>query len=134
MQANGINIYVEQSGSGEPLLLLHAGTLNLNSWENHIPIFAQHYTVIAPDSRGHGRTKNPLDTMSYRMLADDMAAFIRALGLDRPLICGYSDGGQIGLEMRQHQRTRYHDCGEGSRSHQVRADDVAQEYRKEKRL
>jgi pimeloyl-ACP methyl ester carboxylesterase len=98
-KANGINIYYDQHGSGEPLLLLHGGVVSHSMWEKHIPIFAQHYTVIAPDSRGHGRTKNPLDTMSYRLLADDMAAFIRALGLDRPLVCGYSDGGQIALEM-----------------------------------
>jgi pimeloyl-ACP methyl ester carboxylesterase len=99
VQANGINVYYEEHGSGEPLLLIHGGTLNLNSWEKHVPTFAQHYTVIAPDSRGHGRTKNPLDTMSYRLLADDVAALIRTLGLDRPLVCGYSDGGQIALEM-----------------------------------
>jgi len=97
--ANGIHIYFEQYGSGEPLLLIHGGTVNHTSWEKHIPAFAQHYSVIAPDSRGHGRTKNPLDTMTYRLLADDMAAFIQALGLDQPLVCGYSDGGQIGLEM-----------------------------------
>ena len=72
---------------------------NHEQWQIHIPTLAQHFRVIAPDSRGHGRTKNPLDTMSYRLLADDMAALIQALGLQQPLVCGYSDGGQIELEM-----------------------------------
>src|SRR2546425_8453815 len=95
VQANGINIYYEQHGSGEPLLLLQGGVVSHSMWEKHIPIFAQHYTVMAPDSRGHGRTTNPLDTMSYRLLARDTTAFIRALSLDRPLVCGYLDAGQI---------------------------------------
>jgi pimeloyl-ACP methyl ester carboxylesterase len=99
LQANGIDIYYETYGSGEPLLLLLGGAGNLNMWDQHGPIFAQHVMVIATDSRAHGRTKNPLDTLSYRMLADDTAAFIRVLGLDRPWVCGYSDGGQIALEM-----------------------------------
>ena len=98
-QANGIEIYYEETGSGQPLVLLHGGTVTLKSWEKQIPSFAHHFRVIALDSRGHGRTKNPLETMSYRLLADDVAAFIRALELDRPLVCGYSDGGQIALEM-----------------------------------
>src|SRR5262245_9420698 len=71
-------------------------------WASHIPTFAQQFRVIALDSRGHGRTKNPADTLSYRLLADDVAAFIQALGLDKPAICGYSDGGQIALELGMH--------------------------------
>jgi pimeloyl-ACP methyl ester carboxylesterase len=71
-------------------------------WAQHIPAFAKHFRVIAPDSRGHGRTKNPTDAMTYRMLADDMMGFIQALGLNSPLVCGYSDGGQVVLEMGMH--------------------------------
>jgi pimeloyl-ACP methyl ester carboxylesterase len=100
--ANGINIYYEVHGDGSPLLLLHGGIVNLSMWTSHIPIFAEHFRVFALDSRGHGRTKNPVDTLSYRLLADDVAAFIHALGLDQPAICGYSDGGQIALEMGMH--------------------------------
>jgi pimeloyl-ACP methyl ester carboxylesterase len=98
-QANGIDIYYEEVGSGEPLLLIHGGFGNHSMWAPLIPAFARHFRVIAPDSRGHGRTKNSIDRMTYGLMADDMAAFIRALGLDRPLVCGYSDGGQIVLEM-----------------------------------
>ena len=99
VEANGLNIYYEEYGSGEPLLLIHGDTLNHNMWEQHIPEFAKHFRVIAPDSRGHGRTKNPGAALSYRLLADDMVALIQALGLVRPLLCGYSGGGQIALEM-----------------------------------
>src|SRR5262245_22536541 len=102
IHANGIDIYYEEYGSGYPLLLIHGGTLDHTMWEQHIPIFAQHFRVIAPDSRGHGRTKNPLDRMTYRLLADDMAALIQALGLDQPFVCGFSDGGQITMEIALH--------------------------------
>jgi pimeloyl-ACP methyl ester carboxylesterase len=97
--ANALDIYYEEYGSGAPLVLIHGGCLNLNSWSPYIPTFVRHFRVFTFDSRGHGRTKNPAGTMSYRLLADDTAAFIRALGLQRPLVCGYSDGGQIALEM-----------------------------------
>jgi pimeloyl-ACP methyl ester carboxylesterase len=55
--------------------------------------------VFTPDSRGHGRTDNPSGEISYRVLADDIAALVRALDLHKPMIAGYSDGGQVALEI-----------------------------------
>jgi pimeloyl-ACP methyl ester carboxylesterase len=106
--ANGLDIYYEEYGSGEPLILLHGGTETSKGWQPHIPFFAPHFRVIAPDSRGHGRTNNPAGELSYRLMADDVAAFIRALDLKKPLVFGYSDGGQIALEigMRYSHLTR----------------------------
>lgn len=99
IQANGLNIYYDEQGQGKPLLLIHAGTLTAKSWQPYLAAFAEHFRVITPDSRGHGRTANPTGSLSYRLLADDMAAFVQALALDKPLICGYSDGGQVALEI-----------------------------------
>ena len=99
IQANGLDIYYEEHGQGKPLLLIHAATVSAESWQPYLPVFAEHYRVITPDSCGHGRTANPSGTMSYRLLADDMAALVQALALHKPLICGYSDGGQIALEI-----------------------------------
>jgi pimeloyl-ACP methyl ester carboxylesterase len=99
IQANGVDIYYEEHGQGKPLLLIHGGTLTAQSWQPYLAAFAEHYRVITPDSRGHGRTANPKGTMSYRLLADDMAALVQALALHKPLICGYSDGGQVALEI-----------------------------------
>jgi len=59
---------------------------------------ACHFRVITPDSRGHGRTVNPARELSYSTMADDLAAFIQALGLEKPFIFGYSDGGQTALD------------------------------------
>jgi pimeloyl-ACP methyl ester carboxylesterase len=99
VEANGIRVYYEVYGGGEPLLLLHGGTATSRSWSSHLPAFIEHFRVFAPDSRGHGRTDNPTGELDYRVMADDVAALIKALGLQRPLVLGYSDGGQISLEL-----------------------------------
>jgi pimeloyl-ACP methyl ester carboxylesterase len=99
VRVNGLNMYYEAYGSGKPLILLHGGTVTLSMWEPYIPFLTKHFRVIAPDSRGHGRTDNPTGIFSYRLMADDVAAFIQELNLARPLIFGYSDGGQIALEI-----------------------------------
>jgi pimeloyl-ACP methyl ester carboxylesterase len=97
VQANGINIHYEEYGEGAPLILLHGGTSTLAEWQAHIPSFAPHFHIYALDSRAHGKTDNPSGRLSYRMMADDVAAFIKALDIPLPLVCGYSDGGQIAL-------------------------------------
>ncbi len=93
IHANGLDIYYHEHGQGQPLLLIHGGTLSGESWQPYRTAFAEHYRVIAPDSRGHGRTANPTGTLSFGLLADDMVALVQALDLHKPLICGYSDGG-----------------------------------------
>ena len=99
VEANGLRVYYEVYGEGEPLLLIHGGTATSQSWASHLPAFAEHFRVFAPDSRGHGRTDNPTGGLGYRAMADDVAASIDALGLHRPLVLGYSDGGQVALEL-----------------------------------
>lgn len=99
VQANGLNIYYEDHGQGTPLLLIHGGVLTSESWQPYLPDFTKHFRVITPDTRGHGRTANPIGAMNFRALANDMAALIQALGLQKPFVCGYSDGGQVALEL-----------------------------------
>jgi len=98
--ANGINTYYLEQGEGYPIILLHGGlsTARLN-WGNIIPKLSKNYRVIAPDYRGHGKTDNPSGKFSYRLIADDIAELISVLNVEKPLICGQSDGGQIALEL-----------------------------------
>jgi pimeloyl-ACP methyl ester carboxylesterase len=102
VRANGTEIFYVETGTGEPLLLLHGGLVSTNPLWAGVPVayvsymntFAQHFRVIAPDTRGHGRTVNAGGgPIPYTLLADDVLALIDALGLDRPLICGFSEGG-----------------------------------------
>ncbi len=97
--ANGISIYYEEYGSGRPLVLLHGGTQTSASWHEYLPLFTPHFRVITPDSRGHGRTNNPAAALSYRLMAADIASFLHALDITAPLLLGYSDGGQIALQL-----------------------------------
>jgi pimeloyl-ACP methyl ester carboxylesterase len=99
IQVNGVKLYYEVHGHGTPLLLLHAGSLTCESWQPYLAAFEQHYRVFTPDSRGHGRSDSPPDTLSYRLLADDVAGLVHALDLHKPLIVGFSDGGQVALEI-----------------------------------
>jgi len=100
VEVNGLNMYYQEYGSGKPLILLHGGTVTSNMWQPFLPSFVPHFRVITPDSRGHGKTNNPNDEqLSYHLMADDVAAFIQALNLTKPLVFGYSDGGQIALEI-----------------------------------
>jgi pimeloyl-ACP methyl ester carboxylesterase len=99
VEVNGLNMYYQEYGSGRPLILLHGGTVSSNMWHPFLPAFVSHFRIITPDSRGHGKTTNPSGELSYPLMADDFAAFIQALNLTKPLVFGYSDGGQIALEI-----------------------------------
>ena len=99
VSVNDIEMYYEDHGVGQALLLLHSGTVSSKQWDAYFDIFSKSYRVIAPDFRGHGRTNNPLGEWNYQLMADDIASFIEEIGLHNPHICGWSDGGQIGLEL-----------------------------------
>jgi len=99
VKANGLNIYYEEYGSGEPLVLLHGGMGAGKNFEDLIPVFSKKFRVIVSDARGHGKSDNPDGKLSYRLMADDITAFMAALDLKQPSVCGWSDGGQIALEL-----------------------------------
>jgi pimeloyl-ACP methyl ester carboxylesterase len=92
---NGLHIYYETHGSGRPLILLHGGLMAGETFGPLLPLLAANHRVILPDLQGHGRTADidrPIDT---RLMADDIAALIEQLGLEKPDIVGYSLGGGV---------------------------------------
>src|SRR5229473_4313830 len=96
-EVNGINLYYEIHGAGRPLVLLHGG---LGSGEMFGPVMAQlteHRQVVAPDLQGHGRTADIDRPLDIRLMADDIAALIDHLGLEKPDVVGYSLGGGVAL-------------------------------------
>lgn len=99
VQAGGLDVHYWEQGSGQPVILLHGGLATADmSWATPMPLLSPSYRVLAPDSRGHGGTANPADRLGYDQMADDLAAFMDALDLERPFVFGHSDGGQIALE------------------------------------
>lgn len=96
---NGLHLYYEVYGHGEPLLLLHGGSATLDSFCKQIPAFSEHFQVIAPDSRGHGRTADTPEPLTYARMAEDFSALLRHLNIPKASIVGWSDGGVIALHM-----------------------------------
>ena len=97
---NGLRMYYEDRGKGVPLILVHGGLLTGRlGWGDLRERFTQHFRVIVPDCRGCGRTDNPQNIMDYRVMADDVVALAKALELVNPFIGGWSDGGQVVLEI-----------------------------------
>ncbi|HHW8757020.1 TPA: alpha/beta fold hydrolase [Salmonella enterica] len=99
VEANGIKIHYVEEGEGPPLLLIHGGGLTAKSWQGLAKEVSRYFRVIMPDSRGHGLTNNSQGTFSYDLMAEDMAAFVKALKLEKPLVMGYSDGGMVVLKL-----------------------------------
>lgn len=97
---NGASIFYSVYGSGKPVILLHGGRSTGNiAFEKLIPILEDKFMVYVPDARGHGRSSNPAGFLSYRQMAEDYIAFIKELHIEKPTIIGWSDGGQVILEM-----------------------------------
>lgn len=101
IQAGELDVHYLEAGAGRPIVLLHPGTATAEmAWSGGIELLADRYRVLAPDTRGHGRTGNPAaGPLSYDQLADDVAAFVAALALEHPIVAGYSDGAQTALEV-----------------------------------
>jgi pimeloyl-ACP methyl ester carboxylesterase len=98
-KVNGCELYFEDHGEGAPLVLLHGGLGSSAMLQPLLSHLVSSFRVITPDSRGHGRSTNPAGQLSYPLLADDIAALIAALELKQPIVGGWSDGGQVAMEL-----------------------------------
>lgn len=96
---NGIRLYYEIYGQGEPLLLLHGNSQSISEFEAQIDFFRKDYRVIAVDTRGQGRSTEDGTRYTYQLFAKDMHDFLDHLKLDSVNIIGWSDGGNTGLIM-----------------------------------
>ncbi|MCP2321648.1 pimeloyl-ACP methyl ester carboxylesterase [Hamadaea flava] len=94
-EVNGINLYYETYGEGRPLILLHGGLGSGEMFGPVVSLFADHHQVILVDLQGHGRTADIDRPIDVALMADDIAALIDHLGLDRPDVVGYSLGGGV---------------------------------------
>jgi pimeloyl-ACP methyl ester carboxylesterase len=94
---NGINLYYETHGAGRPMVLLHGGLMSGEMFEPILPALARSHQVIAVDLQGHGRTADIDRPIDIQLMADDIAALIDYLGLDKPDLVGYSLGGGVAL-------------------------------------
>lgn len=94
---NGLQLYYEIHGTGQPLVLLHGGFGMTGMFSAVIPQLAQQRQVIAVDLQAHGRTADIDRPLRCELLADDIAALITHLGLAQADVMGYSFGGATAL-------------------------------------
>lgn len=99
VDVNDIKVYYEIYGEGEPLLILHGNGGSIESFMYQIPELSKHFKVIAIDSRAQGRTSDSDQEITYALMASDMSELIDKLNLEKVNVFGWSDGGNIGLEL-----------------------------------
>ena len=94
LDGNGITISCLMDGpvDAPPMVLVHGGSLNAQNWAPVMDVLADDYRVYAPDPRGHGQSSWPAE-YSFGLLAADVDAFVRALGLSSVVLVGHSIGG-----------------------------------------
>ena len=99
VRVNGMQMYYEVSGAGEPLIVLHGAYMNIPTMGAIIPRLAKTHRVYALEFQGHGRTTDIDRPITYPNLADDVAAFMDAMGLKKADVFGYSMGAVTGLQL-----------------------------------
>jgi pimeloyl-ACP methyl ester carboxylesterase len=99
IQIEGLAIAYERRGDGPPLVLVHGGLVDHREWSGQLEGLSDEFTVVAWDAPGCGRSSDPPESFRMPEYADCLAAFIRALGLDRPHVLGLSWGSTLALEL-----------------------------------
>ena len=94
---NGLSLYYEEHGSGEPLVMLHGGIGASETLAPVVPALAAHRRVILVDLQGHGRTGDVDRPLRPSSMADDIAGLVSHLGLESTDLFGYSLGGVVAL-------------------------------------
>lgn len=104
--SGGVKIYYATYGAGDPVILLHGGLGNADHWAFQVPALAAKFRVIAIDSRNQGRSGFSTAKLSYHAMAGDVLAVMDALGLRTAALVGWSDGGEIALDLAIHHPER----------------------------
>ena len=105
-ELNGITVYYQIIGEGEPLVLLHGFTQTGKVWNPIVEDLATQYRLIIPDLRGHGQSTNPTGEFTHRQSALDVFELLDQLGINTFKAMGISTGGMTLLHMSTTQRER----------------------------
>ena len=102
VDVDGVGIAYTRAGSGPPLLLLHGAPSDSRIWQWMLHALSRDHTVVVWDAPGFGESSNIDDTWRAPQFADALAAFIAALGLQRPHLVGHSFGTMVALALFQY--------------------------------
>lgn len=93
-----IQLFYEELGSGEPMLLLHGNGEEHGYFRHQMECFSKSHRVIAIDTRGHGKSPMGEKEFSIKQFAQDLDDFMVEMGLEKAIILGFSDGANIAME------------------------------------
>ncbi len=93
------HLYCQVSGQGPALLLLHGLGSSSRDWELQVPSFSEHFTVLAPDLRGHGNSPAAGSVNSIPLMATDVAGLLDSNGFSKAAIIGLSMGGMVAMQL-----------------------------------
>ncbi|RPI72247.1 MAG: alpha/beta hydrolase, partial [Ignavibacteriales bacterium] len=99
VDVNGMKMYYEVSGKDDPLIVLPGAHMDIMTMGKIIPMLAETHKVYALEFQGHGHTEDIDRPITYENLADDVADFMDAVGLNKADVFGYSMGAQVGLQL-----------------------------------
>ena len=99
VEVNGMQMYYEVSGKGEPMIVLHGSFMTIPMMGDIVGRLAETHRVYALELQGHGRTTDIDRPMTYPNLASDVAAFMDAVGIEKADVFGYSLGAVAGLRL-----------------------------------
>ncbi len=106
VETDGASIYYAIYGEGEPVILLHGGLGNSDHFSNQVPALSDRFQVIVIDSRGQGRSTLTRAKLSYHTMANDVLAVMDKLEIAKAALVGWSDGGEISLDLAIHHPER----------------------------
>ena len=93
---DGLSVYYETEGDGDPIVLLHGGLADNSTWAAQFAGLAAHRRVVAPERQAQGHTPDRPGPLTYRAMAEQTVGFLVALGLGPVDLVGWSDGGMVG--------------------------------------
>ena len=117
--ANGLQMYYQVHGEGDPLVLIHGAYASASMWGPILEQLSQHHRVIVLDMQAHGHTADIDRPLRYETMADDVAALMDYLGIESADIFGYSMGAGVGLQfaLRHPEKVRRQILASGSFRH-----------------
>lgn len=96
---DGLKLYCEIAGEGEPLLYLHGGLSSSRDFDAYVPVLSRSFKVITIDRRGHGRSQDNGRPYDYASMAAEMNRCLEQLGIESAYVVGWSDGGVVGYHL-----------------------------------
>lgn len=96
---NGLKLYYEIHGTGQPLVVLHGAYMSINTMQPLVDEFAKTHQVIAVEFQAHGRTADIERPLQMELLADDVAALLNHLSIEQADIFGYSLGAGVAVQV-----------------------------------